>query len=74
LQASQTQISSSVLPDIWYLYLIISVKSRRLFDDFPMPALGRAVPADDPTGLEFLNISFHRPFGNTYFFLRVLGW
>jgi hypothetical protein len=33
-----------------------------------MSALGRADPADDPTILELLNIPFHRPFGDAYFF------
>lgn len=33
-----------------------------------MSALGRADTTDDPTVLELLNIPFHRPFGDTYFF------
>jgi hypothetical protein len=34
LQSSQTQISSVVLPDIWYLYLIISIKKPSI-EGFP---------------------------------------
>ncbi|MEW6519186.1 MAG: hypothetical protein AB1461_07200 [Thermodesulfobacteriota bacterium] len=52
LQVSQTQISSSVLPDIWYLYLIISFKNRLLMY-FPMPAPGRPCPAGDPYSRNF---------------------
>jgi hypothetical protein len=59
LQASQTQISSAVLPDIWYLYLIISFKSRRLFEDFPITALGRADPAESAFFPQLRDLLFH---------------